>query len=378
MPGLPKRGRSLRSTITSNGMLQLRLIEEPLTAPTGSQVLVAVEATPINPSDLGVLLGPADPTSLTSVAGGLDGSVPARVIPLLRDRLDRALPIGNEGAGTVIAAGPDAPDLVGRRVALIGGAMWSDYRLIEAGATVVLPDDATAADGAAMFVNPMTALAMVETMRAENHTALVHTAAASNLGQMLVKICQADGVGLVNVVRSAEQAATLGNLGAEYVVDSSLPDFADRLAAAIAATHATLGFDAVGGGTLAGDILAAMERAVEPSDAWTPYGSTTHKQIYLYGSLDPSPTTIRRTFGMRWSVGGFLLTDAMVRLPVDTVAAMRARVLSELKTTFASAYAQTIGLAAVLDPAHLTTFAKRSTGSKYLINPSLDRSSEAS
>lgn len=369
---MPQSGRSLRSTITADGKLQLRLIEEQLTAPTGSQLLVAVEATPINPSDLGVLLGPADPATLTPAAGGLDGSVPERAIPVLRDRLDRPLPIGNEGAGTVVAAGPDAADLVGRRVALVGG-LWSDYRLIDAGATVPLPDDASAADGAALFVNPMTALAMVETMRAEKHSALVHTAAASNLGQMLVKICQADGVGLVNVVRSAEQRAALTALGAEHVVDSSLPDFAPRLTEAVAATGATLAFDAVGGGTLAGDILAAMERAVEPADYWTPYGSTTHKQVYIYGSLDQSPTAIRRTFGMRWSIGGFLLTDALTRLSPETVGTMRARVLAELKTTFASTYAQTIGLADVLDPVHLTAFAKRSTGTKYLINPSLDR-----
>jgi NADPH2:quinone reductase len=210
-------------------------------------------------------------------------------------------------------------------------------------------------------------------MRAEGHPALVHTAAASNLGQMLVKICQADGVGLVNIVRSAEQRATLLAIGAEHVVDSSLPDFADRLLEAVAATGATLAFDAVGGGTLAGDILAAMERSVKPAAYWTPYGSTTHKQVYLYGSLDPSPTTIRRTFGMRWSVGGFLLTDALVRLPPETVGTMRVRVLSELKTTFASAYAETIGLADVLDPVHLAAFSKRSTGSKYLIDPSRDR-----
>jgi NADPH2:quinone reductase len=374
MSDIPTNGRSLRSTITSQGTLQLRLIEEPISAPMGTQVLVAIEGSPINPSDLGVLLGPADPSTLgTSAEGGLDGSVPARAVPLLRDRLDKALPIGNEAAGTVIAAGPESADLVGRRVAMIGGAMWSDYRVVDAMATVPLPDDATSADGAALFVNPMTALAMVETMRAENHSALVHTAAASNLGQMLVKICGADGIGLVNIVRSAEQQSTLEALGAQHVVDSSLPDFTDRLAAAVAATGATIAFDAVGGGTLASDILAAMERSATPSEQWTPYGSATHKQVYLYGSLDHSPTTIRRTFGMRWSLGGFLLTDALSRLPLETVMGMRTRVVAELKTTFKSSYAQTIGLADVLEPGHLMAFAKRSTGTKYLIDPSRDR-----
>lgn len=371
---MPSIGRSLRSTITSDGALQLRLVEEPIPEPTGSQVLVQVEATPINPSDLGVLLGPADPATLEAAADGLDGRVPERILPLLRDRLDRALPVGNEGAGTVVAAGPDASDLTGRRAALIGGAMWSGYRLVDAAAVIPLPDDVTAAEGAALFVNPMTALSMVETMRAENHTALVHTAAASNLGKMLVKICRADGVGLVNIVRSAEQGTTLRELGAEHVVDSSLPDFAERLAEAVAATGATLAFDAVGGGTLAGDILAAMERNAEPTDRWTPYGSNVHKQVYIYGSLDMSPTSIHRTFGLRWSVGGYLLTDALGRLGPETIETMRDRVLAELKTTFASAYAQTIGLKDVLDLRHLATFARRSTGTKYLIDPSRDRS----
>lgn len=374
MSGMPSTGRTLRSTITSDGAVQLRLIEEPVTQPTGSQVLISVEATPINPSDLGVLIGPADPATLKPAAeGGLDGSVHERAIPVMRDRLDQALPVGNEGAGTVIAAGPDSAELVGKRVSLVGGAMWSDYRLVEAAAVIPLPDDATAADGAALFINPMTALAMVETMRAENHTALVHTAAASNLGQMLVKICQADGVQLVNIVRSPEQSATLKEIGAEYVVDSSQPDYLERLSEAVAATGATLAFDAVGGGTLASDILAAMEASAERSGPWTPYGSTTHKQVYLYGSLDMGPTSIHRTFGMRWSVGGFLLTDALGRLGGETIGRMRNRVLAELKTTFASSYAETIGLADVLDPEHLASFAKRSTGSKYLIDPSRDR-----
>ena len=374
MPGMPSTGRTLRSTINSDGSLQLRMAEEKVADPTGSQVLVSVEASPINPSDLGVLLGPADPATLATVeGGGLDGHVDERIVPILRDRLDKALPVGNEGAGTVVAAGPDAEHLVGRAVTLVGGAMWSDYRLVDAAAVIPLPDDASPADGAALFINPMTALSMVETMRAEGHTALVHTAAASNLGQMLVKICKADGVGLVNIVRSAEQTATLTALGAEHVVDSSQPDFNDRLAEAVAATGATLAFDAVGGGTLASDILAAMERSADPQDHWTPYGSPTHKQVYIYGSLNMGPTSIQRTFGMRWSVGGYLLTDAIGRLGGETIGRMRERVVAELKTTFASSYARTIGLGDVLDPANLAEFSKRSTGTKYLIDPSLDR-----
>jgi len=350
------------------------MIEETIEDPTGSQVLVSVEASPVNPSDLGVLIGPADASSLTPAEdGGLDGHVPEQALPIMRDRLDRALPVGNEGAGTVIAAGPEATELVGKSVTLVGGAMWSDYRLVDAAAVIPLPDDATPADGAALFINPMTALSMVETMRAEGHTALVHTAAASNLGQMLVKICKDDGIGLVNVVRSAEQKETLTALGAEYVVDSSLPDFQQRLEEAVAATGATLAFDAVGGGTLASDILSAMERSQPPAEHWTPYGSATHKQVYIYGSLDFGPTTIQRTVGMRWAVGGYLLTDALARLGGEAIGRMRARVVSELTTTFASTFAKTIGLGDILDPDQLAACGRRSTGEKYLVDPSSDR-----
>jgi NADPH:quinone reductase-like Zn-dependent oxidoreductase len=370
---MPFNGRSIRSTVTSDGALELRLVEDEVADPTGSQVVVSVEATPVNPSDLGVLIGPADASTLTSAAGGLDGRLPEQAISIMRDRLDRPLPVGNEGAGTVVAAGPDAAELVGKHVALVGGAMWSDYRLVDAAAVIPLPEGATPADGAALFVNPMTALSMVETMRAEDHTALVHTAAASNLGQMLVKICLDDEVGLVNVVRSDAQAETLRELGAEYVVDSSLPDFKDRLTEAVSATGATLAFDAVGGGSLASDILNAMERSAPPADVWTPYGSSIHKQVYIYGSLDFGPTLIQRTFGMRWSVGGYLLTDALGRLGGEAIMRMRNRVVAELKTTFSSCYSKTIGLAEILEPAQLAACGKRSTGEKFLIDPSSDR-----
>jgi len=318
-------------------------------------------------------LGAAQPGTLRPDGPDLVGSVPEATLPLYRDRLDKPLPVGNEGAGTVVSAGADAASLVGRRVALFGGSMWTDYRVADAAAVVPLPDDVSTAEGAALFINPLTALSMVETMRAEGHTALVHTAAASNLGQMLVRICAADGIGLVNVVRRAEHVQLLRDIGAVHVVDSSLPDFADRLTEAISATGATLAFDAIGGGTLAGDILTAMERAQPPLESYTPYGSPVHKQVYIYGSLDFSPTVIERRFGLTWGVSGYLLTTALARLGGDVIARMRARVIAEAKTTFASSYAQTIGLGDVLQPDVLTTFARRSTGTKYLIDPSRDR-----
>lgn len=369
----PTTGRSLRSLITSDGELRLSLTEQPLPDLSDGQVLVAVEASPINPSDLGVLLGSTDAGDLVADDGDLVGRVASPLLPLYRDRLDKPLPVGNEGAGTVVAAGTGAEPMIGKRVALFGGSMWADYRVADAGALVELPEDVSTAQGAALFINPLTALSMVETMRAEGHTALVHTAAASNLGRMLVRICAADGVGLVNVVRSDEQVQVLRDIGATHVVNSSLPDFADRLTEAISDTGATLGFDAVGGGSLASDILTAMERAQPPLSTWTPYGSTTHKQVYIYGSLDFGPTVIERRFGLTWGLGGYLLTNALGRLGGEAIGRMRARVIAEAKTTFHSGYAETIGLAGVLDPATLSVASRRSTGTKYLIDPSRDR-----
>jgi NADPH2:quinone reductase len=369
----PTRGRSLRSTISSSGELRLAVIEGDVPELGAGQVLIAVEASPINPSDLGVLLGAVSPGALEPDGSDLLGAVPEATLPFYRDRLDKTLPVGNEGAGTVIAAGPEASAMVGRRVATFGGSMWADYRVADAGAVVELPDDVSTAEGAALFINPLTALSMVETMRAEGHSALVHTAAASNLGQMLVRICAADGVGLVNIVRRAEQAEVLRELGAEHVVDSSQPDFPDQLTEAIRQTGATLAFDAIGGGSPASDILTAMERAQPPLESWTPYGTTVPKQVYIYGSLDFSATVIERRFGLSWDVGGYLLTNALGRLGAEAIGRMRARVLAEAKTTFASGYARTIGLGDVLHPDNLTVCARRSTGSKYLIDPSSDR-----
>lgn len=251
--------------------------------------------------------------------------------------------------------------------------MWSDYRVADAAAVVELPDEVSVVEGAALFINPLTALSMVETMRAEGHSALIHTAAASNLGQMLVRICAADGIGLVNIVRNAQHVEVLRDLGAVHVVDSSRPDFTERLTEAIRATGATLAFDAVGGGSLAGDILTAMERAQPPLESYTPYGTTVLKQVYIYGSLDFSPTILERRFGLTWSVSGYLLTNALARLDGEAIGRMRARVIAEAKTTFASGYAQTIGLSEVLEPEVLAVFARRSTGTKYLIDPSSDR-----
>ena len=369
---LPTHGLELRSIITSAGELRLSLEKVEIAAPTGDQILVRVEATPINPSDLGLLVGPADVANAKVAGGVTTAPVPQGMMRMLAARLDQSLPVGNEGAGTVIAAGPDpaAQALVGRKVAAIGGAMYAQYRTVRAADALPLPADASAADGASCFVNPLTALSMVEVMRLEGHTGLVHTAAASNLGQMLNRICQKDGVPLVNIVRSPSQAKILTDAGAKYVLDSTAPGFLEALIAALDETGATLAFDAIGGGKLASQILMAMEAAASrKAGAYSRYGSTVHKQVYIYGGLDTGPTELARSYGMIWGIGGWLLTPFLVKNGAAGAQKLRDRVAAELKTTFASHYTAEISLAEVLQPAMMAAYNKKTTGEKYLIIP---------
>ncbi|ACG79537.1 NADPH:quinone reductase [Phenylobacterium zucineum HLK1] len=370
------KGLELRSLVKSDGELELSLAEVEVADPGPDEVLVRVEATPINPSDLGLLIGPADLSTLRA-AGSKDRPVVTATVPpaglkALKARLDQSMPVGNEGAGVVIAAGasPEAQALMGKTVAMIGGAMYAQYRIVRAADVLALPDDATPAEGASCFVNPLTALGMTETLRREGHKALVHTAAASNLGQMLVRICKADGIPLVNVVRSAEQERLLRDQGAEHVVDSTAPDFMDRLTDAVAATGATLAFDAIGGGRIGGQILSAMEAAANrTAGAYSRYGSSTHKQLYIYGGLDTRPTELVRNFGFAWGVGGWLLTPFLAKIGPEAAGRLRQRVAAELKTTFQSRYTAEIGLAEALDPKVIAAYSRRATGEKYLINP---------
>ena len=372
MADQPKTGLQLRSLITRAGQLELSLATVDVPTPAADEVLVRVEASPINPSDLGLLLGPADLSTLKAKDGKVTASVPQRFLGALAARLDQSLPVGNEGAGVVIAAGSDpaAQALMGRTVALLGGALYAQHRIAKAAEVQPLPPGTTPAEGASCFVNPLTALGMVETMRREGHTALVHTAAASNLGQMLNKICLADGVPLVNVVRSAEQAKILADIGAKHVVDSSSAGFQDELTDAVAETGATLAFDAIGGGRLASQILAAMEVALNRRPgAYSRYGSTTHKQVYIYGGLDTGPTELVRSYGMAWGLGGWLLTYFIQKIGPEAAQQLRERVAREIKTTFASRYTAEIGLAEALTPEAIAAYNRKSTGEKYLINP---------
>jgi len=369
-------GLQLRSLLKKSGELEVSLANVPTPEPKEDEIVVRVEATPINPSDLGLLIGPAD-ISTAKVSGTKDqpvftAKVPDAALKALAARLDQSLPVGNEGAGVVIKTGSSdaAKALMGKTVSMIGGAMYAQYRVVRAKDVMPLPAGTTAADGASWFVNPLTALGMTETMRRENHKALVHTAAASNLGQMLNKICIKDGIGLVNIVRSKEQAGILREIGAKHIVDSTAPSFMDDLTNALVETGATIAFDAIGGGKLAGQILTGMEVAAnKTAKEYSRYGSSVYKQVYIYGGLDTRPTELSRAFGMMWGVGGWLLTPFLQKIGPADIGRLRQRVASELKTTFASHYTRTISLPEALDLANIAVYNKRATGEKYLINP---------
>ncbi|MCW1990595.1 NADPH:quinone reductase-like Zn-dependent oxidoreductase [Bradyrhizobium diazoefficiens] len=369
-------GLQLRSLIKKSGELEISLLDVPPPEPAEDEVVVRVEAAPINPSDLGLLVGAADMSTAklsgTRQAPVITAKVPDGAMRAMGARLDQSLPVGNEGAGVVIKTGSSdaAKALMGKTVAMIGGAMYSQYRTLKARDCQPLPDGTTAAEGASWFVNPLTALGMTETMRREGHKALVHTAAASNLGQMLNKICIKDGIPLVNIVRSKEQAEILNKIGAKYVVDSSVPSFLDDLTAALVETGATIAFDAIGGGKLAGDILNCMEIAInKTAKEYSRYGSSVHKQVYVYGALDIRPIELPRGFGMAWGVGGWLLTPFLQKIGPADIGRLRQRVVNELKTTFASHYTKVVSLPEALDPANIAVYAKRATGEKFLINP---------
>jgi NADPH:quinone reductase-like Zn-dependent oxidoreductase len=371
-----KNGLQLRSMIKKSGELEISLLDVPTPEPAADEVVVRVEAAPINPSDLGLLIGAADMS--TAKASGDKGApvitakVPEGAMRAMAGRLDESMPVGNEGAGVVIRTGSSdaAKALMGKTVAMIGGAMYAQYRTLKVRECLPLPEGTTPAEGASCFVNPLTALGMTETMRREGHKALVHTAAASNLGQMLNKICIKDGIPLVNIVRSKEQADILHKIGAKYVVDSTAPSFLGDLTNALVETGATIAFDAIGGGKLAGDILNCMEVAInKTAKEYSRYGSNVHKQVYVYGGLDVRPIELPRGFGMAWGVGGWLLFPFLMKIGQADGARLRQRVVDELKTTFASHYTKVVSLSEALDPANIAVYAKRATGEKFLINP---------
>lgn len=366
----------LTSTISEDNKLTLALQNIEMPQPSADEVVIRIEAAPLNPSDLGVLFSAADLS--TAVQSGTENNpiisadVPAQFMPSLKTRVGKATPVGNEGAGTVVAAGssPAAQALMGKMVAVIGGGTYRQYHCANIKSCLVLKEGTTAKQGASSFVNPLTALTMVETMRAEGHKAIIHAAAASNLGQMLNRICIADGIDLINIVRKPEQETLLRDMGAKYIVNSSSESFLDDLTAAIIETGATIAFDPIGGGQLTSDILNCMEvAAARDMKEHTIYGSDTFKQVYIYGALNRGPITINRNFGFAWGVNGFLLFNALGKLGTETVAAMRQRVADEITTTFASHYTHEVSLSEALQLQSIAAYSKQATGEKYLITP---------
>jgi NADPH:quinone reductase-like Zn-dependent oxidoreductase len=378
MADAPTTTRQIQSLVTDDGLLRARLVDAPLGPPGPDEVIVRVEATPINPSDLGLLFAVADLSTLraegTPERPVLTADIPSGLRGAVAARAGQSLPVGNEGAGTVVAAGGSdaAQSLLGRVVAMFGGAMYAEHRRLPVSMCLPLPDGTAPRAGASCFVNPLTALGMVATMRLEGHRALVHTAAASNLGQMLVRICLADGVPLVNIVRRPAQAELLRRQGATHVIDTSAEGWQEALTDALAETGATIAFDAIGGGRQAGHILTAMEAAITTGSGgagYNRYGSAVHKQVYIYGGLDRGPTELNRSFGLAWGIGGWLLTNFLNRVGPEEGARMRQRVVDELHTTFASSYTAEVSLTEVLSLPAAAEYSKQATGTKYLILP---------
>ena len=370
--------KEIRSMVTSEGNIEISIANVDMPIPGDDEVLIEVHAAPISPSDLGLLLSFAADLSTINVSGSGDETITSmKIHPALmgamKPRIDQSMPVGNEGSGVVVDAGTNAKEFIGKTVGLAGGSMYSQYRCVPAANCLVMEEGTSPAEAASSFVNPLTALAFIETMKMENHTAIVHTAAASNLGQMLVKICKDDDIPLVNIVRKQEQVDLLKDIGAEHICNTSDPDFMESLVSALVATGATLGFDATGGGNngeLPGQILAAMEVAANKmAKEYSRYGSDTYKQVYIYGGLDQSPTILKRSYGMSWGLGGWLLTPMIGRIGMEKFQAMRARVAKEIKTTFASTYANEVSFEEMLQPETIKSYAKQATGQKYLVNP---------
>lgn len=366
----------LTSTISEDNKLTLALQDIEIPQPAADEVVVRIEAAPLNPSDLAVMFSVADMTTATQSGTEerpvINADIPANFMPAVKTRVGKATPVGNEGAGTVVAAGssPAAQSLIGKTVAVIGAGTYRQYQSVKIQSCLVLKEGTTAKEGASSFVNPLTALAMVATMRAEGHKAIIHTAAASNLGQMLNRICIADGVDLINIVRKPEQETLLREMGAKYVINSSSDTFFADLTKAIIETGATISFDPIGGGKLTSDILNCMEVAASRDmKEYSVYGSDTYKQAYIYGALNRGPITLNRNFGFAWGINGFLLFNALGKLGTETVIAMRKRVADEITTTFASNYTHEVSLAEALQLKSVSAYSTQATGQKYLITP---------
>ncbi len=360
-------GKQLTTQLDADGTLTLQLNDKTWDAPKAGQALVKIEASPINPSDLGLLFASADTDGAVYTPGKIVATMPANATRAMKARHGMAMPAGNEAAGIVVAAGEGAEHLMGKRIACVPGSAYGTYAYAEA--AMAMPVEASAEQAASSFVNPMTALGFTETMKLEGYTGIVHAAAASNLGQMLVKICLEDGIPLVNIVRSEDQVKLLKDLGATHVLNMTDADFMPKLIDAIAETKAMIGFDPIGGGTLSGQILTAMEAAASRGAVFSRYGSSEPKKVYIYGALDIGPTILNRAFGLTWDLAGWLLTPFMVKAGMEIVGRMRMRVMKDLTTTFASHYKAHVSLEGMLTKEAVSEYNARRTGEKYLVVP---------
>ncbi len=364
-------GKQLFTTLIADGKLTLEVAEATFPAPIGNQVLVKMEAAPINPSDLAILTSAADFANAEYAPGKVVAAMPEPFLSGQKGRHGQRLPAGNEGAGTVIATGDSdmAKGLMGKRVACVPGNAFSQYAIADAMMCIPLGDNSCEA-GASSFVNPMTALGFVETAKMEGHSAIIHLAAASNLGQMLNRICVEDGMKLVNIVRKDEHVQLLKSQGAQYVVNSSADTYMADLRAAIKETGAFLGFDPIGGGQASDGVLKAMEQvASSQMSEFSRYGSNQDKKMYMYGRLDLSPTILTPSYGLQWSVSGWLLTPFLQRAGMETVVRMRTRVQANLTTTFASHYKAKVSLEGMLEKDAICDYRQMKTGEKYLVTP---------
>ncbi|PPR76922.1 MAG: hypothetical protein CFH01_01774 [Alphaproteobacteria bacterium MarineAlpha2_Bin1] len=373
-----KFSREIRSEVTKDGKIIISIAKVPVIFPKKDEVLVKIEASPINPSDLGRLITFGADLNNINILGSGDETVTTieinnKLLNSLKNRIGKSMNVGNEGAGIIVESGKDSKRLLGKIVGLAGGGMYSEYRCVKAKSCLVMSDGTSAREAASSFVNPLTALGFIETMKLENHKAIVHTAAASNLGKMLVKLCKNESIPLINIVRSAKQVENLKKIGAEFVLNMNDNLFMEDLINAIKETGATLGFDATGGGNdgkLVGQILSSMEIAASTkSKEYLMYGSESFKQIYIYGVLDRNPIVLKNSFGFYWGIGGWLLMPMIKKFGLVAFQNMREKVAREIKTTFRSEYKKIISFEEMLQPEIIRDFSRQSTGEKYLLDP---------
>jgi NADPH:quinone reductase-like Zn-dependent oxidoreductase len=363
-------GKQLFSTL-EDGKLTVEIVDTEFAQPVGNQVLVEMEAAPINPSDLAILTGMAELENAEYSPGKFVAVMPEPFNSAQKGRHGKRLPAGNEGAGKVVASGDSeaAQSLLGQRVACVPGNAYSQYCLADAGLCLPL-GSLSSEQGASAFVNPMTVLGFVETARMEQQGAIIHTAAASNLGQMLIKVCHEDNIPLVNIVRRQEHVGLLKDLGANHVINSSDDDFIDQLCAAISETNAYCGFDPIGGGHAVDNCFKAMERvAASKMTEFSRYGSDQAKKMYIYGRLDFGPTLLTPSYGFGWTLSGWLLTPFLQKAGLETLLRMRERVLDGLSTTFASTYKRKVSLEEMLTREAVLDYRTMKTGEKYLVTP---------